>query len=93
MCGIVGLYTKNPELEGQLGHLVSAMLVQMTERGPDSAGFAIYHDPADQGSVKITLQGDEDTDWIEVENQIQQGLSTSISLKPISTHAVATQKT
>jgi glutamate synthase domain-containing protein 1 len=90
MCGIVGLYLKNPDLEGQLGSMVSDMLIQMTERGPDSAGFAIYHDPVADGSVKVTLQGDDDTDWSAVENQLQDGLDKSASLKQISTHAVCT---
>ena len=39
MCGIVGIYYKNPELESQLGTMLSDMLVQMTDRGPDSAGY------------------------------------------------------
>ncbi len=42
MCGIVGLFIKNPRLENSLGRLLTPMLVEMTERGPDSAGFAIY---------------------------------------------------
>lgn len=88
MCGIVGLYLKNPELEGQLGSMVSDMLIQMTERGPDSAGFAIYRDPVEDGFVKVTLQGDEDTDWSVVKKQLQDGLDKSASLKQISTHAV-----
>ena len=45
MCGIVGLFCKSPELEPRLGELLSAMLVQMDERGPDSAGVAVYRDP------------------------------------------------
>ena len=40
MCGIVGLYLKNPRLEPQLGQLFEPMLQAMTDRGPDSAGFA-----------------------------------------------------
>ena len=46
MCGIVGLYLKNPALESKLGELFEPMLIAMTERGPDSAGFAIYGDEA-----------------------------------------------
>ena len=42
MCGIVGLYIKNPELEESLGDHLSSMLIQMTDRGPDSAGVAFY---------------------------------------------------
>ena len=55
MCGIVGLFCKNPELEPLLGEYLSAMLVQMDERGPDSAGVAIYRDPASDGWSKLTL--------------------------------------
>ena len=44
MCGIVGLFIKNPALESQLGVLVSPMLSEMTERGHDSAGIAVYRD-------------------------------------------------
>lgn len=42
MCGIVGLFLKDKSLEPQLGALLSEMLVTMTDRGPDSAGIAIY---------------------------------------------------
>ena len=53
MCGIVGLYYKNPALEDRLGEMLADMLIQMTDRGPDSAGVAVYHTPAPSGSVKI----------------------------------------
>jgi glutamate synthase domain-containing protein 1 len=56
MCGIVGLYLKNPALESRLGKLFEPMLLSMTDRGPDSAGFAIYGDEVAEGSVKLTLQ-------------------------------------
>ena len=55
MCGIVGLFAKSPELEAQLGEHLAAMLVQMSSRGPDSAGVAVYRDPAPDGSSKLTL--------------------------------------
>ena len=44
MCGIVGLFLKDKSLEPELGALLSSMLVTMTDRGPDSAGIAIYGD-------------------------------------------------
>ena len=44
MCGIVGLYLKNPSLSTKLGALFEPMLVAMSGRGPDSAGYALYHD-------------------------------------------------
>src|SRR5262245_55474106 len=44
MCGIVGLLVKEPTLRPRLGELMVPMLVGMTERGPDSAGLAVYGD-------------------------------------------------
>ena len=57
MCGIVGLFLRNPALEPQLGSMLSGMLAVMSDRGPDSAGFAVYgHGEA--GSIKLTLRSE-----------------------------------
>ena len=45
MCGIVGLLLKNPAWDERLGELLVPMLVGMTERGPDSAGMAVFGKP------------------------------------------------
>ncbi len=93
MCGIVGLYTKNPELESMLGAMLSAMLLEMTERGPDSAGFAIYRNHpkrsanAAEDVIKMTLQGDMTTDWDEVYALIK-GFDPHVTLTPCATHAI-----
>ncbi len=42
MCGIVGLFLKDKNLEPELGALTAEMLVKMSDRGPDSAGLALY---------------------------------------------------
>ena len=55
MCGIVGLFLKDKSLEGALGGMLTEMLVTMSDRGPDSAGIAVYRG-ADDGQVKITVQ-------------------------------------
>ena len=52
MCGIVGLFAKSADVEAQLGVHLAAMLAQMADRGPDSAGVAVYRDPAADGSSK-----------------------------------------
>ena len=44
MCGIVGLFLKDKSLEPELGNMLTSMLITMTDRGPDSAGIAIYGD-------------------------------------------------
>ncbi|MCB1441707.1 MAG: glutamine amidotransferase family protein [Methyloceanibacter sp.] len=56
MCGIVGLFIKDPALEPELGRLTAGMLEKMTERGPDSAGFAVYGAGV-EGQTKVTLRG------------------------------------
>jgi methylamine---glutamate N-methyltransferase subunit A len=55
MCGIAGLFLKNPSLEPELGRLMSGMLTVLTDRGPDSAGFAIYGQGT-PGHLKFTLR-------------------------------------
>lgn len=45
MCGIVGLHLRDPALYPRLGELLTVMLGQLADRGPDSAGMAIYGDP------------------------------------------------
>ena len=42
MCGIAGLFLKRSSLEPQLGSMLSRMLTVLSDRGPDSAGFAVY---------------------------------------------------
>ncbi|TBU89233.1 class II glutamine amidotransferase [Phytopseudomonas dryadis] len=79
MCGIVGLYLKNPQLEPQLGKLFEPMLESMTDRGPDSAGFAIYGDEVADGWIKLTLQASsEGFDWKALMGQLEGRLACSL---------------
>ena len=57
MCGIVGLFLKNKALAPHLGALTAEMLTVMSDRGPDSAGFAIYG-AGNAETVKLTLRID-----------------------------------
>ncbi|WNG81668.1 glutamine amidotransferase [Mycobacterium sp. ITM-2016-00316] len=58
MCGIVGLHLRTPELYPRLGELLSGMLGEMSDRGADSAGVAVYGDPLwsppGRGCVSVT---------------------------------------
>jgi glutamate synthase domain-containing protein 1 len=72
MCGIVGLFAKSPEIELHLGKHLAAMLVQMSSRGPDSAGVAVYRDSAPRGWSKLTLySADPDEQWGVVRDGLQ----------------------
>jgi methylamine---glutamate N-methyltransferase subunit A len=55
MCGIAGLFSKSLDLSEDLGTHLGAMLVQLSDRGPDSAGIAVYRDPAPSGASKVSL--------------------------------------
>jgi glutamate synthase domain-containing protein 1 len=89
MCGIVGLYLKTPTLKPKLGALFAPMLVEMSSRGPDSAGFAIYRDPVETGKVKLTLASDDAAlDWSEVAEGLEKALKGKVEIQPIASHAV-----
>ncbi|AKS31101.1 glutamine amidotransferase [Mycolicibacterium goodii] len=58
MCGIVGLHLRTAELYPRLGELLTEMLCEMSDRGADSAGVAVYGDPVwspqGRGCVSVT---------------------------------------
>jgi len=60
MCGIVGLFLKNEALASKLGSLTASMLTVMSDRGPDSAGFAVYGVGSAE-VIKLTLRADQES--------------------------------
>lgn len=88
MCGIVGLFLKDPQLHPHLGALLSGMLITMTDRGPDSAGIAIY-DAGAPGRAKLTVQSDTpDVDFDGLDTVISTALGQPVAVSVKSTHAV-----
>ena len=89
MCGIVGLFAKSPEIEESLGNNLAAMLEQMSDRGPDSAGVAVYRDPAPSGSSKLTLfSADPLQDWDALAGELGQAFGGSPVPGVRASHAV-----
>jgi amidophosphoribosyltransferase len=89
MCGIVGLFLKNRALEAQLGSLFKPMLVDMTERGPDSTGIAVYRDFAPDDAIKISLYcPDEEFDWHQVAMDITANLDLPAHVDVMADHAL-----
>jgi glutamate synthase domain-containing protein 1 len=66
MCGIVGLFLKDPQLEPELGRFLADMLIKMSDRGPDSAGIALYSSSS-KFDMKFTIKFDH----IETEEQLK----------------------
>jgi amidophosphoribosyltransferase len=91
MCGIVGLFLKDDALKPQLGEMLSAMLITMTDRGPDSAGIAIYGDET-AGQIKITVQSSTpDSDFPALEKHIRDQTHLAkdkLNITMRDTHAV-----
>ncbi|MBT2534449.1 glutamine amidotransferase [Arthrobacter sp. ISL-48] len=59
MCGIAALQLRNPSLHAELGSLLSSMMCQIVDRGPDSAGLAVYNTPGlvSKGTSTLSLLG------------------------------------
>ena len=89
MCGIVGLFCKSPELEERLGVHLGAMLAQMSDRGPDSAGVAVYRDPAPPGASKVSLYAaDPSYDWSRVSAGLAEAFGGDPEPQVRASHAV-----
>lgn len=85
MCGIVGLLLKKPPLRSQLGELMVPMLIGMTERGPDSAGLAVFTDPLSAGERKVSVYAGltEDGahyDWHRLVGALNEALNLSATV-------------
>jgi glutamate synthase domain-containing protein 1 len=88
MCGIVGLFLKDKALEPQLGAMLSEMLVSLTDRGPDSAGIAIYS-PGEKDHGRITVQSPSPAqDFAGLDGELGKKIGSPVKMSIKSTHAV-----
>ena len=88
MCGIVGIYLKNDDLNPELGQLLAAMLVEMSDRGPDSAGIALYRDPVPESNCKLTLHATGHYQWGLLQTELAAHLNADVNLDVLASHAV-----
>jgi glutamate synthase domain-containing protein 1 len=88
MCGIVGLFLKNQSLEGDLGRLTSLMLRELCDRGPDSAGFAIYGREI-EGTTKICMVNRTGAvDWTAIASRLGEAISCDVAVEQVEDHAI-----
>ena len=91
MCGIVGLLLKKPELREQLGQLAMPMLIGMTERGPDSAGLAVFTEQVPGAQRKYSLYApDWEYDWAGFESVFIGKFGSGAAIAIRGNHAVLT---
>ena len=89
MCGIAGLFLKDQKLEGDLGALLAGMLTPLSDRGPDSTGFAVYG-AATAGSLKFTLRGKREFDFDKLLARLREVVGEEIGHRRHDTHIVVT---
>ena len=88
MCGIVGLFLKTPSLEPKLGQLTALMLQELCDRGPDSAGFAVYG-AAEPGVTKLcAVAGNGGVDWKQIGKSLSQAVGATVTVHEIEDHAI-----
>jgi amidophosphoribosyltransferase len=91
MCGIVGLLIKNPAMRGQLGELMTPILIEMGARGPESAGLAVYTGALPEGERKYSVYAPAwDYDWAQFESEFIKRFGTEAALAVKGNHAVLT---
>ena len=78
MCGIVGLFSKSLSVSERLGEHLGDMLLELSDRGPDSAGVALYRNPAPAGSTKVSLHAaDPDYDWVALQAELDSAFGST----------------
>jgi len=88
MCGITGLFLKNKSLHGDLGRLTSLMMREMSDRGPDSAGFAIYSDETrDETKICAVARG-EAIDWGAIARRLADAIGADVAVETLKDHAI-----
>lgn len=88
MCGIAGLFLKTETFRPELGRLTAAMLHEMRERGPDSAGFAVYGDGA-PGRTKLTVLAEHSSpDWDRLADDLAGVIGADVTVRSVRDHAV-----
>jgi amidophosphoribosyltransferase len=97
MCGIVGLLARTPALQRSLGALLVPMFRCMGERGPDSAGLAVFDEMESPGKRKVSLRahgrphaaGPALYDFDALEARLVRELDPGARLRPSANHALA----
>lgn len=93
MCGIVGLLVKTPALREQLGELMVPMMIGMTERGPDSAGLAVFTPLLSNGRRKISVfsglvEGGDTFDWQALAGALNDALDVNAAIEAKGNHGI-----
>lgn len=88
MCGIAGIFLIDQNLNSSLGNLLVTMLEPLSDRGPDSAGVAIYKE-ANDNTTKVTVQSENPADdFLKLSENIKIQTGKNIIIEPVDSHAI-----
>ena len=88
MCGIAGIFLIDQNLNSSLGNLLVTMLEPLSDRGPDSAGVAIYKE-ANENTTKVTVQSENPADdFLKLSENIKIRTGKNIIIEPVDSHAI-----
>src|SRR5262249_32346273 len=88
MCGIVGLFLKDEQLKSELGRLTAMMLIEMSDRGPDSTGFAVYGEEC-AGVTKIcAVAARGSADWSKIASLLSTAIGAAVTFQQVDDHAI-----
>lgn len=91
MCGIVGLLVRNEEMRANIGALMMPMLIGMTERGPDSAGMAVFTSPVAGKALKFSVYAPSMTyQWEHLAQEHHEKFGMPVSVHAQGNHAILT---
>lgn len=89
MCGIVGLLVKDAAAGQSLGKLLLPMFECLAERGPDSAGLAVFGEPVASPRRRFNLYlPRRDYDWHALAERFRQQTRFDCEIRPLDNHAV-----
>jgi glutamate synthase domain-containing protein 1 len=83
MCGIIGIFAKSGAIEERLGAHAAAMLLELADRGPDSAGVAFYRRPVGAGHSKLCLRFADEAARDAARSQFETGIGV-VSWRPVA---------
>jgi glutamate synthase domain-containing protein 1 len=88
VCGIIGLMAKKEELRQSLGELVLPMFDCMAERGPDSAGLAVFAAAVEPPLRRFSLFSERHGyDWSGLAGSLETDLDCRADLVTRDNHA------
>ena len=88
MCGIAGLFLKNQSLQGDLGRLTGLMLRELCDRGPDSAGFAVYGGESSNATKICMVNRNGAVDWNVIAKRLGEAIGADVAVEKVEDHAI-----